>query len=82
MKMETKSIGLSKSSSKRKFTVKQVYSQETRKISSNLNVLKNPENEEWAKVSEYEEETIKIRTEINRNQKKGRKKIKNWLSER
>lgn len=82
MKMETKSIGHSKSSSKRKFTVKQVYSQETRKISSNLNVLKNPENEEWAKVSEYEEETIKIRTEINRNQKKGRKKIKNWLSER
>ena len=46
MKMETKSIGHSKSSSKRKFTVKQVYSQETRKISSNLNVLKNPENEE------------------------------------
>ena len=82
MKMETKSIGHSKSSSKRKFTVKQVYSQETRKISSNLNVLKNPENEEWAKVSEYEEETIKIRTEINRNQKKGRKKIKNLLSER
>ena len=45
--METKSIGHSKSSSKRKFTVKQVYSQETRKISSNLNVLKNPENEEF-----------------------------------
>lgn len=74
MKMETKSIGHSKSGSKRKFTVKEVYFQETRKMSSNLNILKNPENEEWAKVSEYEEETIKIRAEINRNQKKRKEK--------
>ena len=74
MKMETKSIGHSKSGYKRKLTVKEVYFQETRKISSNLNILKNPENEEWAKVSEYEEETIKIRAEINRNQKKRKEK--------
>ena len=31
---------------------------------------------------QYEEEMMKIRAEINRDKKKGRKKIKNWLSER
>ena len=53
--------------------MKQVCSQEKKNLKQSK-YIKNPENEEWAKVSEYEEETIKIRAEINEIEPKRREK--------